>query len=296
MEITSEVAKERKPLRTAWKINDEFNLDGFFSMLAEGVQRIGKSSYVAQSMASAYGKWEWHDKVPFCYEPNFEVIKPWIVFPPKDFLKVVLNTYEKQRALSWDDAGFWLFALDWYDPFVKSVSKYIQLAGRQFGALLLTTPDQTLISQKVLMAMPNMFVCKIERFAGLRDTYWKRPRIAKVYQRWNYPDGKRGGVRRRWKDGFNAILPQTYYEWYQPISNQYLQVGLRILKQEVSRIEKRMGEFDADQQAEDVAKVTGGEERLKELTELIGQLEGAKKEKKDIDGEPQPEPKKEEKK
>jgi len=177
---------------------------------------------------------------------------------------------EKHRALLWDDAGFWLFSLDWYEPFVKTVSKYIQLAGRQFGVILLTSPSKGMISNKVLEALPERYVCKIVKEGKDRDTY--RPRLAKVYQRWDYPDGRKGGVRTRWKDHFNAILPDDYFAWYKPKSDRYLDEGLQLLRREAKHLRKKMDKHEKEELMEDVHKVVGPPERLKEVEELIKQL------------------------
>jgi len=257
-------------LKLGWRINDEYLFDGFFGMVVEGKQRIGKSSYVSQSLAESFGEWQYKPVVK-CVEPNYESVKPWMVFPPKEFLDLVLHVESKQRAVIWDDAGFLLFALDWYEPFVKSVSRYIQLAGRQFGSLILTTPNKTLISSKVLAALPEMYVCKVVR-AGY-DSYLNRPRKAKVYERWDYPDGKKGGVKTRWKDHFNAMLPDSFFGWYKPKSEHYMDVGLQILKREVNKITKKMDKKEEAEVMEKVFQVAGDPEKLNELDEVIQNLQ-----------------------
>jgi len=263
----------RKYNKLAWRINDEYLFDGFAGIVVEGRQRVGKSSYVSQALASAFGEWEYKPEIR-CVQPNFEAVKPWMVFPPKEFLELVLNQTKKEKAVIWDDAGFWLFALDWYEPFVKSVSRYIQLAGRQFAFLILTTPNKNLISSKVLAALPSMYVCKVVRNRAYgRDSYKFRPRIAKVYEKWDYPDGKKGGVKTRWKDNFNCILDDSFYEWYKPKSEHYMDIGLEILRREVNKITKKMDRKDEEEKMEKVFQVTGNPEKLNELDEVIKNLE-----------------------
>ena len=41
---------------------------------------------------------------------DYESVKPWMVFKPEEFLDKVLKVEEK--ALIWDDVGYWLFSLD----------------------------------------------------------------------------------------------------------------------------------------------------------------------------------------
>ena len=49
-------SRTRDCLELAWKIGDEYVYDGFFGLIVEGVQRIGKSSYVSQAIAESVGK------------------------------------------------------------------------------------------------------------------------------------------------------------------------------------------------------------------------------------------------
>jgi len=260
-------------------------------MVIEGKQRIGKTSYVSQGMAEAHGEWSYN---PFreCVKKEFgQEMRKWITFPPEEFLDVILDVgiTEKHRAILWDDAGFWLFVLDWYDPFVKTVAKYIQLAGRQFGCVLFTTPSQKLMSGKVLDAMPDLLVCKVVHdWEKGEDTGKVRPRLASIYERWDYPDGKKGGVRKRWRDRFNAILPDEYFAWYQPKSQHYLDEAMQILKAERQimrlKLEKRASAAEEAKKQESnlqeaIIKVAGSEERLKEVDEVIKQLSDVKNDK-----------------
>ena len=256
--------------RTSWHINQAYYYDKFFAMTVEGVQRVGKSSYASQCLAEAFGEWTDKPEVK-CVEPDYEAVKDWMVFLPREFLDLVLSVGKKERGVIWDDAGFWLFALDWYEPFVKSVSRYIQLCGRQFGALIMTTPDKVLISSKVLAAMPKMKICQITEIGV--DSFRNRPRRARVYEKWNWADGKRGGVRRKWQDNFNAMLPDSYFDWYHPKSESYMIEGLKILRREVLKMQSKLDKKAEAELMEDVHKLVGGDDKINELNEVIANLE-----------------------
>jgi len=43
-----------------------------------------------------------------------------------------------------------------------------------------------------MASLPNYYVCNATKTSS--DSYTLRPRIAKVYESGNYPDGKKGGV------------------------------------------------------------------------------------------------------
>jgi hypothetical protein len=264
--------KLQHSLRTAWMVNQAWHFDGFFGMIVEGQQRTGKSSFVCQVGAEAFGSWSYEEDSAVCKEHDYEAVKPWMVFLPEEFLGIVLKVGigKKYKLIIWDDAGFWLFVLDWYEPFVKTVAKYIQLAGRQFASVLLTTPSQNMISSKVLEALPELYVCKIVKEG--KDRPDDRPRVAKVYQRWSYPDGHKGGVRWRWKDHFNAMLPDEFWEWYKPRSDDYMKAGMNLLNREVTKITEQLSKKEEADFMEEVYKVAGSEDRLKQVQEVIDQL------------------------
>lgn len=257
-------------LKASWWVRHQFWLDGFFGLITEGRQRIGKTSYCSQVVAEALGTPEINKDVIIA-RPDYAEAKGWIVFPPKEFLDRVLETYEKKPVLLWDDAGFWLFALDWYEPFVKTVAKYINLIGRQFAALLFTTPNKKLISSKVLEAIPDIYICRLTEIGKDKPKYKRR--VAKAYERWDYPDGKRGGVHTRWTDYFNAILPDSFFNWYKPISDRYLEIGKRLLRKEVEVMAKKTAKKEAKEEKEElmesVHKVVGDPKRFKEIDEVI---------------------------
>lgn len=264
----------------SWYIRAAYRFDDFFAVITEGVQRIGKTSFSSQAGAEAYGKWDvfeiekYGGKVPAvgCVKPNYEAVKKHMVFLPREFLNKVsaLDKGKKEPLLIWDDAGFWLYALDWYEPFVKAVNKYIQLVGRQYAVLIFTTPSQKLISSKVLEAMPDLCLCRIMKY-GFESFKVKR-RLAKFYQRWSYPDGSKGGVYLYWQDKFDAMLPDDFYYWYKPISEGYLEQGKKLLKREVRKLDRRIGrEKRADDVLEQAYKLAGDPDQIREIDEILNQ-------------------------
>jgi len=260
---------------TAWKINDAYFFDRFMPVVVEGQQRIGKSSFTSKVLAHAYGKWEYKPFV-YCAKPDFEAVKPWMTFLPREYLDAILHAADamtKRRGLILDDAGFWFFALDWYDPFIKASNRFLQIVGTLFGTVMMTTPNKRLISTKILDALPQFKVARI-MMTG-RDSYLHKPRVARVYESWDYPDGKRGGVKTLWEDKYDAMLPDDFYNWYKPKRDGYIQVGLRLLRSEIFKIDRRLSLREKEEilekegLMETVHEVVGGPEKLKEAQEVL---------------------------
>lgn len=60
------------------------------------------------------------------------LLKQLIVFHPEQFFQKLQDLREagnKLRipSLIWDDASLWLYALDWNDPFIIKVGKYMNV-------------------------------------------------------------------------------------------------------------------------------------------------------------------------
>lgn len=253
----------------SWWIRHNYWNDGFFGQIIEGRQRKGKTSYACQAFAEALsGDPE---------KPDYEAVKQWLVFPPRDFLQLVLKIDEKQLGIIWDDAGFWLFALDWYEPFVKSVVKYVELVGTQVACVTFTTPSRRLMSQKVMDALPEMYLCRIISEGDDHDATGRarKRRLAKVYETWDYPDGRKGGVRRMWRDHYDAMLPDDFFNWYMPIREKWLGIAKRLLRKEVMLLDKKMSQWEKEEHMELVHEAVGEPSRLKEVEEVLVQL-GAK--------------------
>ena len=268
---------------SAFEINQAYYFDGFSSQTIEGLQRRGKTAYACKSFANAFGEWEFKP-YPHVTKPDFESVKNWLTFMPKEYLDVIMDVDEKVRGCILDDAGLWLYALDWYDPFVKAVNKWLQVCGTRFGTVYLTTPNKSLISSKVLDALPEMRVCRVEK-NGI-DSLRNRPRLAKVYERWDYPDGKKGGVKTLYEDKFNAMLPDDFYAWYKPKRDSYLDLALQLLQTEVVKLnklmqmkgvplsdEEKMKLAEKDDAMNIVDKALGGDTELLEVGEVLKMLE-----------------------
>lgn len=176
---------------------------------------IGKSSHNIQTTAIAYGSYEY---------PNWEKMKERLVHKPIEFFEdCLINLAEgnKEINLVWEDAGVWLFAMEYNKPFAIAVMKYLQLSRTRYGGILFNAPEPDVVLKKV-RTFPSAITVKIIK-AKDDLTHPKRPRLAIVYSTWKTPDGKKWGVREEFAEKFNAILPDDIYKWYMPIRESYEQ-------------------------------------------------------------------------
>jgi len=168
------------------------------------------------------------------------MVKHRLVFHPRDFLDLSLKMRKEDRrdkAIIWDDAGLWLYALDWYDPFVKAVGKFMNVARSVWGALIFTSPSTHVIAKKVRQFSQGVNIKVMRRD---RRTVAKKPRLARAYRQWEAPDQKKTGVRRIWEDEFNAWLPDPFYAWYRPLRDQYADMALDLMEKSLRQLVERV--------------------------------------------------------
>jgi hypothetical protein len=137
----------------------------------------------------------------------------------------------------WDDAGYWLFSLNWTDRLLISIQKYMNVIGTDMNNLILTTPDPEWILSKIA-AMPGTMRIKIIKRRGGVEDYDSNvfSRRALGYVPWKYPDLKGGGVNKKIEDDYSCKLPEPFYsEWYKPTREHYAKMAKLEMKEELRR-------------------------------------------------------------
>lgn len=174
--------------------------------IIEGEFGSGKSSVVIQILRELY--------------PEGEEWKKYLVFKPEEFLDLVDSLImqdppKKVPLIVWDDAGLWLYAMEWSDERVKSVVKFINVMRTVVGGLILTTPTQDMIVGKI-PAIPGVRIGAIARASGhSRDT-----RILTVARTIKTKWGRKF-VTDYIEDKFNVMLPTNIYNYYKPLRDSY---------------------------------------------------------------------------
>ena len=161
----------------------------------------------------------------------WEAIKSFIVFHPQQFFDKLdqvrdLGLY-RIPGIIWDDAGLWLYALDWNDPFIKALGKYMNVARSRLASITMTTPSVQFIASK-LRGFPDAYTVSITKYTGAPRTEWLRK--AKGYQDRILPDQRKRRVYLRFEDKFNCYLNDEFYRWYRPLRDAYEILALDIIK------------------------------------------------------------------
>lgn len=232
-----------------------------------GFAGTGKSSYCIKAQAEALGS---HSGFPDNV-PNYEAVKGFIDYAPKAFVDRILSMKRREKVTQFDDMGLWLFALDWYDPFVKTVVKYMNVARTDWAMILGNTPSPSMVVGFV-RNFPEIIRIKITK-RDINVVHPSKPRIATAYQVWVTPDLKHTGVRKIFKDEYKAILPDDFYKWYRPLRDSYAFKAKQLMASALEKLQK----MDKEQAIEVGFKdVLPEPERLNELEEVIGQLDDGK--------------------
>ena len=119
-------------------IRDDFNL-----VIIYGPPRIGKSAYAIKVMGQVLTYLTGEN----IYEPR--TCQKYLGWDPRENVNRWLELYKRIPVYTWDDAGYWLFSLNWTDPLLIAVQQYMNVVGTDMNTLILTTPDPTWILSKI---------------------------------------------------------------------------------------------------------------------------------------------------
>ena len=213
-----------------WYIDDEFKV-----VIIYGEQRLGKSVYALKAMGQVY---DYFKGLPLCPE----LVDRYMGWRPHEVVDQLLRIKKKIPVYTWDDAGYWLWALDWNDPILKAFMKYLNVIGTDMACLILTTPDPRWILKKITSQPSARTIKIIKASAGSR---WAR--ISKGYQPYVLPDLSTTRVKSWLEDTFSCKCPQETYDYYKPKREGYAFEAKELLRDVVMGIrEKEMGPVKKD--------------------------------------------------
>lgn len=176
----------------------------------------GKTSYAMQILMEIYKT------------KDVEVLKRYFAFTPLEFLRMVRHFDKQVPAVVWDDAGVWLYYMDYAHPVVKQLGKMLQMIRTRTASVIFTTPMPTLILGK-LRNFPQTLTVKITKISG--NQYQKDLRRAVAYQSWLLPDLQKLRVKKKFIDDFSVMLPHEIYDWLTKNRETYV----KLLENEVEK-------------------------------------------------------------
>lgn len=193
-----------------------YRFDDFLLIIIYGPLRIGKSAYAMKVLGQVY---EYYFGRPL----SPDLVQDFMGFHPADVVDRWIKIKKRIPMYVWDDAGYWLYSMDWNDPLLRAIQKYINVIGTDMNCLMLTTPDPTWILSK-LLNMPGTLRGKIMKRDGssIRDDKAKMyARLCRGYKPYRAPDLKKTGVNVKWEDDYSCLIPQDVYDYYQPMRRGY---------------------------------------------------------------------------
>lgn len=203
----------------AWYIINAWYNDIFMLPIIYGEPRIGKSVYALKVLNQVYDYiWGW-DK--------WRVYEECLGFKPDEVLLQWKSLDRKIPGYIWDDAGCWLFTLDYQDPLLKEIQRYMNLLSTDIQCLILTTPDPRWILNKIGGMPGSKWIKILRKYSDYRHLGpWpdsvRFGRMAKLYNPFIAPDLKKTGVSKpRIQDEFSCRLDDDLYEYYKPRREHY---------------------------------------------------------------------------
>ena len=217
---------EKPTLALAWIICELYRDDDFKLVIMYGDQRIGKTAYGLKCMGQVY---EYYKGIPL----SPRLIDQYMGWDPNEVVDTLIDIDERIPCYKWDDAGYWLWALDWNDPVLKAFCKYLNVIGTDMNCLILSTPDPRFILSKI-QNMPSTRTIRITKAS--RTSKWAR--IAKGYHPYYLPDLTKKRVKPWLEDSYSCKLPQDVYDYYQPIRRSYAVRAKRLLRKALAKTQE----------------------------------------------------------
>lgn len=225
------------------RILNRFFNDGFVPIIIYGELRLGKTAYALKAILQVLQYIHPNRKI------DYKMIRNNFGFNPFDVVDTWLQVDEKQPFYVWDDAGFWLFSMEWHDPTLIAIQKYMNVIGTDFGSLIMTTPDPTWILGKI-GTLHGLIRCLIVRRDSrgenvlLEEQEAKRfSRMAIAYKPYKSPDFKKHGVNKVWTDEFSCKIPDEIYVEYQPERDHYAHLAKQLMRDSLSK-KRKLAELD----------------------------------------------------
>ena len=212
-------------LALARLIAKTFLTDDFLLIIIYGNLRMGKSAYAMKVLGQVYD-YLWGSPL------SVDLIDRYLGWDPHEVIDDWSAIERRIPMYIWDDAGFWLFSMNWNDPLLVAIQKYMNVIGTDMNCLVLTTPDPTWILSKMVNMPGTIRVKIIKRDGGIGDSKSQLySRQARGYKPYRSPDLKKTGVNKILTDDFSCYIPDHIYDFYQPKREHYAKMAKRQIRE-----------------------------------------------------------------
>lgn len=280
-----------RPYQFSKKLADNFYHGEAEIFVVYGMpEGIGKSAYCNHVLSDLLGyqacknkeimerMWE-KEKPPDAevWEADWERTKQFVKYPPDDVVDMCMHMVDhelKDITFHWDDAGTWLNAMDFHDPFVIAFMKFLSLLRTIFGGIILSTPVEEWVLKKLRTAR-GVYHIEVKRMPGTDRRYRWRPRTATCYHARKYKGNPKTYWPVKWEDNFLGIMPDSFYKWYEPQRKHYTKMAVQLMKKALVKRKQRGFIREVASDEEIVAKIEehlwSANEKSKEFSEVIDQ-------------------------
>jgi hypothetical protein len=271
MVIEAKVLAEAKVVGspTVHHILQAYALDESLGFIVYAPRGYGKSSWSFQVGSKVIGREsepEWGDR-----------LKKWTWFTPQEFCDIITHTYHKTILGIWEDAGYWLNRLFWYDEFVREALRYMTLQRSQFGALIFSTPSLQLLPNKILELedVLRVKIYKQDKYGNPQTDQHSpdRPRCAVVKRPWYSDDMRKHGVSMAWSENFSAFMPDDFYKWYKPVREGYVKMAAIRIQEAINKSRNASMKMKLEKVEEEIGVSIPDRENVADMKEVVDQLE-----------------------
>lgn len=223
-------------LDAAQRVLDLYDEDEFQIFVIQGDNGYGKTTYANRIISEVYSAREqkrWNgDGVHGNW--NIKMFKKHLGFHPVRVINQWYGMKHRDYVFHWDDAGMWLNAMDYHDPFVKSVGKYLQTARDDWACIIFSCIDKNDIINKIRSFRAAVIVDITKDPVSMQSKYdyHRNRRLANAWKYWESRLNKIG-TENEWSEHFDSHVPNKFYEWYRPLRSKYTRMAKKIMRQKV---------------------------------------------------------------
>lgn len=228
-------------LKATEKILELFDNDEFKIFIVTGDHGYGKSAYCNRVLAEVYSlrRQETYQGDGIHSNWNIKVFQDHLGFLPKHVLNLWKSKRKRDLAFHWDDAGLWLSSSSHYDPFVKEVGNYLQVARSRWSCIMFSCISHHDIVKKIRV-LKGAILINITKYGAGKDHKYRRTATAKQY--WESLHGK-SGYKNLWEDTYSCKMPDKYFIWYNERRERYTDMAHRLM---LEKLKKKQDLWDID--------------------------------------------------